>query len=99
VFLRALHEVRVEDMQLSISPNPSNGNEIYLNSVSEKSAELNCAIYALDGRLVHRQALSIQSGSQKIKLGSEDFKLSTGSYVVNVSNSSSSSSMKLVVQD
>ncbi|MBP6511182.1 MAG: T9SS type A sorting domain-containing protein [Bacteroidia bacterium] len=95
----ALHEVRVEDMQLSISPNPSNGNEIYLNSVSEKSAELNCAIYALDGRLVHRQALSIQSGSQKIKLGSEDFKLSTGSYVVNVSNSSSSSSMKLVVQD
>ncbi len=95
----ALQEIRVEDLQLSLSPNPSNGNEVYLNSVSTKSTELNCAIFSLDGRLVHSQRLSIQSGKQKNQLGSTDFKLKAGSYVVNISNSSSSSSIKLIVQD
>ena len=95
----ALNEVRVDDLQLSLSPNPSNGSEFYLISVSAKSTDLNCAIYSLDGRLVHRQPLSIQSGKQKIQLGSADFKLSAGSYVVNISNSSSSISIKLIVQD
>lgn len=95
----ALHEIHAEDMQLSIGPNPSNGNEVYLNSVSEKSTELNCSIFSPNGRLVHSQTLSIQSGKHKVQLGSNDFRLSSGNYVVNLSNSSSSSSVKLVVQD
>ncbi|MFN0189360.1 MAG: T9SS type A sorting domain-containing protein [Bacteroidia bacterium] len=95
----SVQEIRVEDLQLSLSPNPSNGTEVYLNSIAEKNTELNCAIYSLDGRLIHQQPLSIQSGQQKIKLGSDDFILSAGSYVVYLSNSSSSSSIKLVVQN
>jgi hypothetical protein len=95
----ALQEIRVENLQLSLSPNPSNGTEVYLNSIAERNTELSCAIYSLDGRLVHQQALSIQSGQQKIKLGSDDFKLLSGSYVVYLSNSSSSSSIKLIVRN
>ncbi|MBK9638650.1 MAG: T9SS type A sorting domain-containing protein [Bacteroidetes bacterium] len=60
---------------------------------------MNCAIYSLDGRLVHSQRLTISPGKQKNQLGNGDLELVAGSYVVIISNSSSSSSIKLIVQD
>lgn len=95
----AINEVNVNDLQLTLSPNPSTGSDVFLNSQSAKSADLNCSIYTLEGQLVHQQKVTIPAGNQKVRLSSSDLNLISGTYIIYLSNSSSSSFLKMVVQD
>jgi Secretion system C-terminal sorting domain len=95
----ALNEVNVNDLHLALSPNPSNGGDIFLNSQSVKSTLLSCSVYSIDGQLVRHQPLTVPAGNHKIRLEASDLNLSSGTYIVYLSNSSSSSFLKLVVQD
>lgn len=94
-----INEANVNDLHLTLSPNPSHGGDIFLNSESVKSTVLICSVYSVDGQLVNHQSVNLLAGNQKIRLEASDLNLRSGTYVVYISNSSSSSFLKLIVQD
>lgn len=94
----AINEIN-NDLQLTLSPNPSKGGNVFLNSQSTKSVDLFCSIYSVDGQLVYQQSLKIPAGNQQVQLSTGENSLSSGTYIIHLSNSSSSSFLKMMVQD
>lgn len=95
----ALQEVDLDNVDFSISPNPSNGQEVYLSTHATQNSEVICSVFALDGKLQHQEALKIPIGNHQFNLNTSSETLKAGTYVVYLNNSSSTRSIKLVVQD
>lgn len=89
-----LVEFKLENEQLSIFPNPSNGSfTIQLNGVQGK--ELTLSIVDLSGRKVHEQALETTNSLLQEKM---QLDLQPGVFFVNVSDGSSQITKRIIIE-